>query len=343
LDWIQEQLSELPLTFTSITHGGISNLVATTPAVKNHHQPKLWLAGHIDVVPGTPQEFTPVVKDGRLYGRGVFDMKYATAIYIDLLKKLGDDLAGYDLGLMLVSDEEVGGQHGAGHLTGLGYAGTAMLLPECGTSWSLETGGKGVTWWTATAAGHSGHAARPWNGTNAISRLTKFLTDLSVHFPTEPCHDPNHLHNTINIGTISGGAATNQIPGLAEATIDIRLMPNQSIDDMQTLLEHVANNTPGVKIERSMCDPAFTLPSDGPAELFEKITNEITGRKLGRTFAHASSDSRYFAAKGVQVITVPTTGGGQHSPEEWIDLADLDKYAQIIHRFVTEWAGPGAA
>jgi succinyl-diaminopimelate desuccinylase len=340
LDWVQEQLHGLPLSFRTVTDAGVTSLIATTPAVKNPKKPKLWLAGHIDVVPGTPAEFKPVIKDGKLYGRGVFDMKYGLAIYIHLLRSLGEDLADYNIGLMIVSDEEVGGHHGAGHLASLGYTSETMLMPECGTSWSLETGGKAVSWWRAVATGLSGHASRPWLGNNAISRLTKFLADVEQDFPSEPCGDERHLHDSINFGTIKGGAATNQIAGLAEATIDIRLMPTTRVADIQKRLEEAAAAVPGVSIERLIYDPAYSIPADGPARLFEQLTGEITGREVGRTFAHASSDSRFFARQGVHVITVPTTGAGQHSPKEWIDLADLDKYYEIVQSFVSQYAGP---
>lgn len=343
LDWVQEQLRGLPLDFKTVTHAGVSNLIATTPAVLDPKKPKLWLCAHMDVVPGTPAEFIPTIKDGKLFGRGVFDMKYAIAIYIALLQELGADLRHYDLGLMIVGDEEVGGGGGAEHLTGLGYTGEAVLLPECGTSWNLETGAKAHSWWKVTSRGISGHAARPWQGLNAIDQLNRYLDHIHANFPSEPCGDEHHQHNTMNIGTISGGAATNQIPGLAEATIDVRLAPGTSTKQLQGYFEAATATLPSVTWNNLAADDGFTLRTDGPARLFEQIVLEMTGRRLGRSFAHASSDARFFADKGVHAITVPTTGGGQHSPEEWIDLADLAQYYSVVRRFTQEWAGLDSA
>jgi succinyl-diaminopimelate desuccinylase len=278
-DWVQEQLYGLPLKFKRFEHNDVSSLIATTPAVSNPKKPKLWLYAHIDVVPGTPDEFKPVERDGKLFGRGVFDMKYAIALYIKLLCDLGEDLKSYDLGLIIVSDEEGAGENGAGYLASLGYAGKAMLLPECGTSWSLETGAKAVHRWRVTAAGHSGHAARPWLGTNAIDRLTAFLDRIRSQFPTEPCGNQDHLHNTINIGTIQGGAAANQIPGSAEATFDIRLIPDTSALDSEAIVRAAAD-APGLHVEQLLSGTAFSLPTNGPAKLFESLVLEITGRSL---------------------------------------------------------------
>src|ERR1041385_2774437 len=98
LDWVEEQLHELPLRIQRLEHKGVSSLVATTPAVKNPKRPRLWLAGHMDVVPGDPKDFPPRVHDGKLFGRGAFDMKYGLAVFIKLLRELGPDLAKYDLG-----------------------------------------------------------------------------------------------------------------------------------------------------------------------------------------------------------------------------------------------------
>src|ERR1700751_2829536 len=74
LDWVEEQLSHLPLKFHRYEHQGFASLVATTPAVTDPKNPRLWLAAHMDVVEGPPAAFVPRVENGRLHGRGTHDM-----------------------------------------------------------------------------------------------------------------------------------------------------------------------------------------------------------------------------------------------------------------------------
>src|SRR5580700_6626796 len=82
IDWIEQQLTGLPLHIRRLENHGFPILIATTKNTKN---PKLWLAGHIDVVAAPPDSFKPRVVDGKLHGRGTHDMKFAIAAFITLV------------------------------------------------------------------------------------------------------------------------------------------------------------------------------------------------------------------------------------------------------------------
>lgn len=340
MDWVEEKLRHLPLTIHRHEHNGHPSLVAVTPAVKDHKRPKLWLAGHMDVVPGAPQDFVPREADDRLYGRGAYDMKYGIAVFIVLLNSLGEDLADYDLGLMLTSDEEVGGYDGAGWLASLGYSSDVMLLPECGNPWDLESGAKAISWWRIKSTGKASHGARPWQGKNAIDQLVDYITELREHIPTEPCHTPHHQHHTLNVGTISGGRATNQIADYAEATVDIRYLPDTPPEQVAAWLQAAGAKFEGVEFEEIVSGEGFMTKQGGAVTLFKQLTNEISGHEVTSTLAHASSDARFFGSHGVQVITMPPDGGGQHSSGEWVGITGLNHYYEITRRFVDEIAGP---
>lgn len=338
LDWVQEQLHDLPLHFTRLEHNGVASLVATTPAVADPKNPKLWLAGHLDVVPGTPEDFKPRIQGGKLYGRGAYDMKYGVAVFIAILQELGEDLAHYDLGLMLTTDEEVGGFNGSGHLAELGYTSKTMLLPECGIPWNMEAGAKSITWWNIESQGKAAHAAYNWLGASAIDQLLEYLQIMKANFPQEPCGDAAHHHNTINIGTITGGHATNQVADVASATLDIRTLPEISLDTVKTWVQEAALQVPGITATPDVYGKGFINRSDGGAQLFHDLSREVAGVELTSTLAHGQNDARFFAPHGTQVITVPPAGGGQHSGKEWINLESLGHYTEITRRFVEQWA-----
>lgn len=344
LDWIETQLAGLPLHIQRYEFNGHPSLVATTPAAGRHQNsanpdprnPRLWLTGHLDVVPGSTASFKPQVRDGRLYGRGTHDMKCGLAVYLVLLQQLGPKLAELDLGLMITTDEEIGGYDGVKRLLDDGYRGAAAFMPDSGASWRQETGSKGVTWWDITATGSAAHASRPWEGTSAIDNLIRFTNLLREHFVTEPCNDPKHSHSTLNLGVIKGGTVANQVADHASARLDIRIAPDSSISEISDWVEAARSQVPGIKVEPVLLDPPYQVNSNGAGQLFYRLAT-AAGHTINEAVAHGSSDARFFAAQHIPTINVSPTGSGFHVPHEWIDLDDLAKYYQLTHQFVTDW------
>jgi succinyl-diaminopimelate desuccinylase len=338
LDWVEQQLDGLPLRIKRLENHGIPALVATTPAVKDPKNPNLWLAAHIDVVAGHPLAFSPVVRDGRLYGRGAHDMKFALATFIALFQELGADLAGYNLGLMVTADEEMGGKNGARWLVqDLGYRGQAVLIPDCSKVWSMETGAKGINWWELTATGIATHASRPWEGLNAIDELNRFMELLRAHFPAEPCGDPKHAHNTLNYSSTSAGSSTNLVPDSATAKIDIRFTPGTDAATITGWMKEAEAAVPAVSARPLAGDDPYQVKSNGANALFKQIAADAIGREIPDFIAHGSSDARFFNVHGVPTVNIGPTGSGFHVQNEWVDLADLTRYYQVVRRFVEEW------
>jgi succinyl-diaminopimelate desuccinylase len=337
LDWVEDRLVGLPLHIKRYEHNGYPSLVATTTKSKT---PKMWLVAHIDVVTSAPAGFKAVLSDGRLYGRGAHDMKFALASFIVLLEELGQDLANYDLGLMVTSDEEVGGFDGVKWLVnqqGYDAAGTA-LVPDSGGNWHMEAGAKGIMWWELEATGKSAHASRTWDGINAIDEITKFVTSMRSHVPTEPCGDPLHQHSTVNLSSLVSGGATNQVPGFATARLDIRYTPDLSSKTIASWTEEAHALVPNVKAKMLLEDGPYKIRNEGPITLYQKIVKDVTGHGVTFSTSHGSSDARHFAQVGVPTINVCPTGSGFHVPNEWIDIADLEKFHEINRRFTDVWA-----
>ena len=340
LDWVEDQLKDLPLNIKRFEHNGVPSLVATTRSVKNEKNPKLWLAGHMDVVPGAEDLFTPKVSGNKMTGRGTYDMKSSVAVFIRLLQDLGDNLDDYDLGLMLTGDEEPGGSNGAGWLTQHhGYRGQAVLLPDSLKNWELEISAKGVNFFRFTSSGKDAHGSRIWEGDNAVERLLAFIEILRTHTTTEPCGDPIHYHHTLNIGKLEGGQVVNQVPHTAEALVDIRIVPGTSTEDVDDWVKAARAQVPGITSERlqGQAQPLISPPTE-VTRLFLRIAEAAIGRQIPHVHAHGGTDARYFADHGIPVITVNSTGGEPHTKNEWVDLADLNVFYKVVKRFVDEWA-----
>jgi succinyl-diaminopimelate desuccinylase len=336
LDWVEQQLDGLPMVVKRFESNGFPSLVATVGGTKN---PRLWLAGHMDVVPGPVDSYRPVVRDGRLHGRGAHDMKFALAVFVALLQQLGSEVSNYDLGLMITCDEEVGGFDGVAHLLdNQGYRGGTVLIPDCNANWRLEMGAKGVMWWDLKATGRTAHSGSAWEGVNAIDELFRFVSALRSHVPSEPCHDPHHQHTTINLGTISGGTAANAVPASATARIDIRFVPSQTLAEITSWVEDAMAAVPTVKARVVVSDAPYRVQEDGPIHRFEEIVEEVTGHGMTKSISHGSSDARHFARYGVHSINVCPTGSGFHMPNEWVDVEDLGRFYEVTRRFVEDWS-----
>ena len=103
-------------------------------------------------------------------------------------------------------------------------------------------------------------------------------------------------------------------------------------------MEAAARTVPGVEATLIHGSAAITNPLEGPAAVFAATVYSVNGFELDPVMSHGASDGRYFNPYGIPVISVPPTGGGQHSSHEWIDLDSLEQYYEITRRFTQSWA-----
>jgi succinyl-diaminopimelate desuccinylase len=331
--WVKEQVVHLPLHVAEVEYNGVVSLILTTRPTK---QPKILLLGHIDVVPGAPEMFELKEHHGRLSGRGVFDMKYALAMYLQILMDLEGQLGNYDIAVMITSDEEVGGLSGAGMLAP-DWSPEVVINPDALADWNIERAAKGLIWLSVESHGAAGHGSRPWGYKNAIVQLMGFLQELRGHFTVEPCHDAEHNHSTMSVGKFTGGQAHNQIADLATAEVDIRIAPGQSPDQIQAAIKEVASHYSGIHCTYRFIELAVTAnPDNDYTRLFELLVTKVAGVKPIFTLSHGSSDSRFFCQRAKAVITTGVPGGGAHAIDEWLDAKAFDQMYRVLAEFVAQ-------
>ena len=269
-------------------------------------------------------------------------MKFAIACYLKLAEELKNPTE-HNFGIMLTSDEEVGGQNGTKFLLN-NFGGSASktkqfaFLPDGCAGESIESEAKGVWHIEATARGISTHASRPWEGENAIKKLVDFLHELKTHVPGKPCEDKKHHHNTLNIGKIQGGEAVNKVPHKAVAELDIRHIPEISKKELRKIVEKIAKKHKTHIRELVYASPIKTNLGDRRIKRFENIWKEATGKRLKHTLSHGASDARYFQEHDIPVLLVQPKGGEHHTEHEWVSIKGLKTYYDVLKKWVNEIA-----
>lgn len=335
LRWVREQLKDMPLHTQFYEFEGHPSLVLTTRQTKT---PKVLLAAHIDVVAAAESLFTPKIEGHKMYGRGSYDMKMAIACYLLLLKELQSELAAYDFGIMLTSDEEIGGMYGIRPLLEAGYRAEVVFLPDGGFNWHFEEAAKGVLLLHVTAHGRAAHGSRPWEGENAIAKLISMLQKATNYFHDLRVQSPDY-YATMNIGCISGGVAANQVPDRAEAHLDIRFPASLTAEEIERQLINISHNYVGIEICKLIENaPNQVNLSASPIQAFRHIAQQKYQIEIGKVASHGASDAQYFGLHHIPVIVIAPEGGDIHSNNEWVNLDDLARFYDVMKAWVQQMA-----
>jgi len=289
---------------------------------------KVILDAHFDVVPGKDYQYKPYEKDGKLYGRGAFDMKAAAAVEVLVFKEIANKLK-YPVALQLVTDEEVGGFKGAKYQLQKGVK-TDFIIAGEGTNFGVNNKSKGIIWAKVKTKGKTGHGAYLWNGDNAIWKMKKFIDNIEKAFPVPKKEE---WRTSLNLAKIETTNQTfNKIPDDCIASIDIRYIP----EDAKTIQKKLKKLVPaGAEIDIMEYEPShFTAENDFYVNKLRQATKKVTGKLPPVISKHGASDVRHYTDAGMAGVTFGPVGVGLHTDNEWVDIKSLDEYYQILKHFL---------
>ncbi len=298
----------------------------TTESTRNF---KIILNAHLDVVPGKEGDFTPKEKDGKLYGRGAYDMKAAAAVMVYLFKDLAKTVS-YPIALQLVTDEEVGGFHGVSHQIDEGVRGEFVISGECGSNLRIIHKAKGIVWLKLHARGVTAHSAYLWRGSNALVKLHKALAILHELFPHP---ESAQWVTTMNLAKIETSNTTfNHVPDDARAFLDIRFTEGTK----ETMVEKIKNALPDdIDIEVLLGSAPHTVSPDNTQIMaLTKAIEQVTQKKAQLGGSHAQSDLRHFTSVGCPGVEFGIAGEHQHGDEEWVNIKSLEDYYTILKTYL---------
>lgn len=298
---------------------------------------RIILNGHLDVVPGTPGQYKPVIKNGRLYGRGSYDMKAAAVVLADAFCEYVDKVP-YALGLQLVTDEESAGKDGTGHQVGHGVRGDFVICGECGrlpANYEIANGCKGFVIAEVRFTGNSSHGAYLWRGDNAIIRAAEFANKLLERYPIPTEESFTTTVNVTSIGTTNN--AHTKVPDNAFVKLDIRFTADdqnfRTPAHFAALVEEIDPNAEVSHITE-FCAPVYCDPQNPLLLSLKTSAEKVEGKEFKLVSRHATSDGRFYAARGDQACEFGIAGEHQHADDENITLQAFANYRATMLDFL---------
>ena len=283
--------------------------------------------GHLDVVPAKDEQFNPVICDGKMYGRGTFDMKGHDAVMIELMKNLDTD---YKVALFLTSDEEAGGFNGTDILLNKeGYTSKFAIVPDGGNNFNLIEEEKGVLELEISYTGKPAHGSTPYKGINAIVKLMDIYNKIIEIYPIPK--DDNDFITSVNLGNISGGDYINRVPAFAKMGLDIRYIPT---DTPESILENIKKIDDKMDIKVTENSYEFKYIESDLSKKYLDICKEVLNDEVIFAKCASSSDARFFYKNGISTIMMNACGYDMHGDNEWIDLDSLDKLYEIYSKLI---------
>lgn len=307
----------------------------------------LMLNAHIDTVDieGMADPFSGEVRDGRLYGRGSYDMKGGLAAIVAALQALIDtaERPRGDIVVAAVADEE------------FASLGTQEVLRHCRTDGAIVTeptaldvclAHKGFLWFEVEVQGRAAHGSRFDLGVDAVMHAGRILQRLDVlerDLRRGRCHPlvgPASLH----AATIRGGSGLSTYAASCVLHVERRTIPGETAVEAERQMRDVLA---AATLEDARCRVELRVLLERPP--FEVAPDSTLVRTVTRAVAHVRGeaprhvgqtpwmDSALLASAGIETLVIGGDGSGAHAAEEWAELASLGHLARILALSAAEY------
>ena len=335
------QLQELDFTCTDLPFGAVSNFWAE----RGSSGPILVFAGHTDVVPTGPAEqwhsppFEPTVRNGTLFGRGSADMKGSLAAMLVACEEFVAEHPQHPgrIGFLITSDEEGPATDGTvrvlEYLQSEGIAIDWCLVGEPSSTNSLgdvvKNGRRGSLGAVLTIRGVQGHIAYPHLADNPIHRALPALQALT----SEVWDQGNAFFppTSMQISNVNGGTgATNVIPGELEVQFNFRFSTEVTDTQLRARTEDILRaHQLDCEIQWHLSGQPFLTDHGALVDATLASITEVTGLESELSTAGGTSDGRFIAPTGAQVVELGPINATIHKLNEQVLVADLPRLAAI--------------
>jgi len=331
-----------------------ANLFVTVPAADGSTDGGIVLSGHTDVVPvdgqnWTTDPFKPVVRDGKLYGRGTCDMKGFIGISLSLLPTILQAKLREPVHYALSFDEEIGCM-GAPYLLAelreRGVRPSGCIVGEP-TSMRVIVAHKGINAYRCCVKGFAAHSSLTPRGVNAIeyaARLICFIRDIADEFKANGPYDQafDVPYTTAQTGTIQGGIALNTIPALCEFIFEFRNLPGVDPEALFQRIQSHANDVllPRMRAEHPDADMAISKIAAAPSldvaeqEAITQLVRALTGDRDVNKVAYGTEAGLFQRAGIPAVVCGPGDIQQAHKPDEFVSLEQLAECERFLGKVI---------
>lgn len=337
-----------PLRFSAEGTPDVDNLYAAFGSGARH----LAFAGHVDVVPPGDESrwsappFAAEMRDGRVIGRGIADMKSGVAAFAAAALDFLAARPGFDgrISLILTGDEEGPAINGTkkvmDHLEAAGDLPEVCILgePTCREVFGemIKVGRRGSLTAHIAVNGVAGHVAYPETADNPVHRLVRILDELLAKKL-----DPGNAYfppSTLMLTTVDvGNPATNVVPGQARASLNIRFSTAQTAEGLERwIAEVVARHAADVELRFERGAQPFLNPPGAWSDLVAAAVKDVTGIDAALGTTGGTSDAR-FIKDYCPVVEYGLCGKTMHSVDESVSAAEIDSLKQVYMRILERY------
>ena len=296
--------------------------------------PCLVLCAHLDTVSTagmTIPPFEPAERDGRVYGRGSYDMKGSAAAILSAAAALAaQDLPGRVM-LALVADEEyasIGAQHFVKN-----HSADACVLTEPSEG-RLVLAHKGFVWAEITARGRAAHGSRWDLGVSAIAKMAPIISALEefdrevLRRRVHPLVGPASQHSSV----IRGGSGLSTYAEECVLQVERRMLPGETAEQVrEELAEIVAKSGSAAEVKVLLTQPPLTCDrSAAISRCVRRAAAKVTGAEPEEIGVAYWMDAALFAAAGIPTVNYGPGGAGAHEAVEWVDLDSVVQCAHVL-------------
>ncbi|UXI66788.1 succinyl-diaminopimelate desuccinylase [Tahibacter amnicola] len=320
--------------------------------------PVLAFLGHTDVVPSGPpsqwasEPFVPVIRDGKLYGRGAADMKGSVAAMVLALEQFvaaHPQHAG-TIALLLTSDEEGAAKDGIRrvaqtfrdrgqpiHWCVVGEPSSTAQLGDV-----IRVGRRGSLSGYLTVHGVQGHVAYPEKADNPIHRFAPALAQLAAtRWDSGNSEFPPTSFQVSNIG--SGTGANNVVPGSLDAVFNFRYCTESTAEELKAAVESVLRGHElRFDLRWDLSGEPFLTREGALRSAVTAAIADVCGLQTNPSTGGGTSDGRFIAPLGAEVVEVGPVNATIHKLDEHVDLADLERLPSLYLRIAERLLAPGA-
>ena len=292
--------------------------------------PTLVLCAHLDTVgtAGMPGAFEPRFEDGRIYGRGAYDMKASAAAIMSAAAELAQQTLRGRVVLALVADEEYASIGAADFVQR--HPADACIVTEPSEG-KLILAHKGFLWAEIVTTGKAAHGSRWDLGVSAIGKTAAIISAIE-QFDHEELRRRVHPlvgSASMHCALIEGGSGLSTYAAECRLKIERRSLPGEAASDVEREIRQLAGDD--ASVDCFFGRSPFTVDRDAPiVSCVRDAAAEITGQAPVETGVSYWMDAAIFAEAGIATVNYGPGGAGAHETVEWVDVASVENCAKVL-------------